>query len=56
MLTPGTAKFVLGVDDPDGETLDALLAKFGVRRSTAPCRRIRSNLEEHALSLCPLAP
>jgi hypothetical protein len=56
MRTPGTAKFVLGVDDPEGATLDGLLAKFGAQRSTAPCERIRSNLEEHALSLCPLAP
>jgi hypothetical protein len=56
MQTPGTEKFVLGVDDPNGEKLHGLLAKLGVQRSTAPCQRIRSNLEEHALSLCPLAP
>jgi Glycosyltransferase family 87 len=53
---PGTEKFVLGVDDPNGEKLHRLLATFGLQRSTAPCQRIRSNLEEHALSLCPLAP
>jgi hypothetical protein len=56
MRSPGTAKFVVAVDDPQGETLDGLLAKFGARRSTAPCQPIRSNLEEYALSLCPLAP
>jgi hypothetical protein len=56
MRTPGADKFVLGVDDPDGEKLHGLLAEFGLRRSTAPCQRIRSNLEEHALSLCPLTP
>jgi len=56
MRTPGTEKFVLGVDDPNGEKLHPLLAKFGLQRSAAPCQRIRSNLEEDALSLCPLAP
>jgi len=56
MRTEGTAKFILGVDDPDGETLNDLLGKFGMQRSTAPCQRIRSNLEEHALSLCRLVP
>jgi hypothetical protein len=56
MRTPGAAKFVVGVDDPDGRKLDSLLARLDVRRSTAPCQPIRSNLEEHALSLCPLAP
>ena len=33
--------------------LDALLKPFALRLGASPCRPIRSNLQAHALSLCP---
>jgi hypothetical protein len=55
MRTPGPAKFVLGVDAPDTGGLDHLLAPFDLAADPSSCRRIRSNLEEHVLSLCRIA-
>jgi hypothetical protein len=53
--TPGPAKFVLVVDALDTGQLDRLLAPFALGADPSSCRRIRSNLEEHALSLCRIA-
>jgi hypothetical protein len=55
MRTPGRPKFVLGVDAFNADKLNALLARFGLHLGTQPCRPIRTNLEGHALSLCPVA-
>jgi hypothetical protein len=55
MRTPGRMKFVLSVGEFNRNTLNSLLEQFGLRLSASPCQPIRSNLEEHALSLCPVA-
>jgi hypothetical protein len=55
MRTPGRPKFVLSVDEFNSGKLNALLGQFGLRLGEAPCRPIRTNLEGHALSLCPVA-
>jgi Glycosyltransferase family 87 len=55
MQTPGRPKFVLSVDAFDADKLNGLLGQFGLRLSGAPCEPIRTNLEGHALSLCPVA-
>jgi hypothetical protein len=54
MRAPGPAKFVLSVGEFDGNKLNRLLDNFSLRLSTQPCRPIHSNLEVHALSLCPV--
>jgi hypothetical protein len=54
MRAPGPAKFVLSVGAFDGDKLNRLLDNFGLRLSTSPCRPIHSNLEVHALGLCPV--
>jgi hypothetical protein len=54
MGTPGRAKFVLGVGEFDGNKLNSLLDNFSLKLSASPCRPIHSNLEVHALSLCPV--
>jgi hypothetical protein len=51
MKTPGRPKFVLNVDNAK---LDPLLEKLGLKLSASPCQAIRSNLEGHDLSLCPV--
>jgi Dolichyl-phosphate-mannose-protein mannosyltransferase len=55
MRTPGRMKFVLSVGKFNPGTLNNLLEQFGLRLSASPCQPIRSNLEDHALSLCPVA-
>jgi len=55
MRTPGRPKFILNVDKFDGNKLNGLLGRFGLRLSTSPCQAIWSNLEGHALSLCRVA-
>jgi hypothetical protein len=55
MQTPGAPKFVLRVGETTSDDLDLLLGQFGLRLSTSSCQRIRSNLEEHVLSLCRVA-
>jgi hypothetical protein len=52
MQTPGPPKFILNVDAFDGTKLNGLLARYGLTLDASPCRRIRSNIEEHVLSLC----
>jgi hypothetical protein len=52
MRTPGRPKFVL---DVDGAKPDALLRQLGLRPGASACQPIRSNLEGHILSLCPVA-
>jgi hypothetical protein len=54
METPGRQKFVLSVGDFDGNRLSTLLGNFNLSLSRSPCRPIHSNLEVHALSLCPV--
>jgi hypothetical protein len=54
MRTPGRPKFVLNVHDFDSGKLNALLARFGLHLGAGPCRPIETNLEGHALSLCPV--
>jgi hypothetical protein len=55
MRTPGRPKFVLSVDEFNSDKLNGLLGRFGLRLSGSPCEPIRTNLEGHALSLCPVA-
>ena len=54
MLTPGRPKFILSVGEFNGNKLNGILEQFGLSLSTLPCQPIRSNLEEEALSLCPV--
>jgi hypothetical protein len=53
MREPGRPKFVLDVDRFDADKLNALLAPFDLKLGTSPCLPIETNLEGHALSLCP---
>jgi Glycosyltransferase family 87 len=55
MRAPGRPKFVLSVGEFNSDALNSLLEQFGLRLSASPCQAIRSNLEEQALSLCPIA-
>jgi hypothetical protein len=55
MRTPGRPKFVLSVGEFNSDALNSLLKEFDLRLSASPCEPIRSNLEEQALSLCPIA-
>jgi hypothetical protein len=55
MRTPGRPKFVLSVDEFNGNKLNYLLGQFDLRLSALPCQPIWSNLEGHALSLCQVA-
>jgi hypothetical protein len=52
LKTPGPPIFVLNVDAFDGGKLNGLLARYGLAWDASPCRPIRSNIEEHVLSLC----
>lgn len=57
MTTPGPAKFILSVGAFDRAGLDRVLAPYGLKVGPeADCLDIRSNLEEHGLRLCPVAP
>ena len=53
MRAPGSPKFIVSVGKFDGSRLSELLRHFGLRLGELPCQPIRSNLEEHVLSLCP---
>ena len=53
MRTPGRAKFIVNVGTFDRARLDRILAQFGLTLGAAPCRPIRSNLENPAMSICP---
>jgi hypothetical protein len=53
MREPGRPKFVLNVDRFDADKLNALLAHFDLKLGALPCLSIETNLEGHALSLCP---
>jgi Glycosyltransferase family 87 len=53
MREPGRPKFVLSVDRFDADKLNALLAHFDLKLGASPCLPIETNLEGHALSLCP---
>ena len=55
MRTPGRPKFILNVDEFNGDKLNGILGHFSLRLSTLPCQPIWSNLEGHALSLCRIA-
>jgi hypothetical protein len=55
MRTPGRPKFVLSVDEFNAPKLNGLLANFGLQLADRSCEPIRTNLEGHALSLCPVA-
>ncbi len=55
MREPGRPKFVLNVDRFDADKLNALLAHFDLKLGASPCLPIETNLEGHALSLCPVA-
>ena len=55
MREPGRPKFVLNVDRFDADKLNALLAHFDLKLGALPCLPIETNLEGHALSLCPVA-
>lgn len=48
--------FIVGVGEPDPGELNDVLAQFGLTLGAAPCRPIRSNLENPALRLCPAVP
>ena len=52
MRKPGAPKFVVNVGEFNSDRLNGLLARFGLRLDGGFCEPIRSNLEEHALSLC----
>ncbi len=52
MRAAGRPKFVL---DVDGAKLDGLLRQLGLTLGGSACLPIRSNLEGHNLSLCPVA-
>ncbi len=53
MREPGRPKFVVSVDRLDADKLNALLAHFDLKLGASPCLPIETNLEGHALSLCP---
>jgi hypothetical protein len=55
MRTPGRSKFILSVGEFNSDALNSLLEQFDLKLSASPCQAIRSNLEEQALSLCPIA-
>ena len=49
----GGLKFVVNVDRLDADKLNALLAHFDLKLGASACLPIETNLEGHALSLCP---
>jgi hypothetical protein len=55
MHARGRPKFILNVDEFNGDKLNRILVLFGLRLSASPCQSISSNLEGHALSLCRIA-
>ena len=55
MRTPQRPKFILNVDEFNGDKLNGILGHLGLRLSPSPCQPIWSNLEGHALSLCRVA-
>ncbi len=54
MRTPGRPKFVVSVGDFDAGKLNKLLSNFDLRLSASPCEPVHSNLEDQAISLCPV--
>jgi len=54
MRTPGRPKFVVSVGDFDAVKLNKLLSNFDLRLSASPCEPVHSNLEDQAISLCPV--
>ncbi len=55
MRMPGQRKFILSIDEFNANKLNHILGQLGLRLSASPCQPIWSNLEGHALSLCPVA-
>lgn len=53
MRASGRPKFIVSVGAFDAARLNEQLQAFDLVLSGAPCLPIRSNLEEHRLSLCP---
>jgi hypothetical protein len=49
-------KFIVSVGNFNSDKLNGILKQFGLRLSASPCEPIRSNLEEHHLSLCRASP
>ncbi len=45
-------KFIVSVGRFDPDKLNGILEHFGLRLSASPCEPVRSNLEQHRLSLC----
>ncbi len=54
MRTPGRPKFVVSVGDFNADKLNKLLSNFDLRLSASPCEPVHSNLEDQAISLCPV--
>ena len=54
MRTPDRAKFAVRVAGHDEDRFERVLDHFGLTLGPSPCRPIESNLENPALSLCPL--
>jgi hypothetical protein len=55
MRTSERPKFILSVGEFNPTGLNSLLAQFALKLSASSCQPIWSNLEEQALSLCPVA-
>ena len=56
MRIQGRPKFIVSVGAFDSGKLDGVLAQFGLALGPSPCRPIRSNLDNSALSICPAVP
>jgi hypothetical protein len=54
MRTPGPPKFVVSVGTFDADKLNKLLGNFDLRLSASPCEPVHANLEDQAVSLCPV--
>ena len=54
MRTPGRPKFVVSVGDFNADKLNKLLSNFDLRLSASPCEPVHSNLQDQAISLCPV--
>jgi hypothetical protein len=56
MRTAGRPKFIVSVGTFDAGKLNGVLTHFGLALGPSPCRPIRTNLENPALSICPTVP
>jgi hypothetical protein len=56
MRTPDRPKFIVSVGEFDKARLDELLAQFNLALGQSPCRPIRTNLENPAMSVCTTVP